>query len=142
MATSWSLEMLMRSLRVCKGYDSKKVRLHMRFTYYAYSVRHTSITWTAPLVTRYDSGADYGRAAHLRGSEYGADSGSVRDAGWHCSSCFRTYDQFVSKIRGFSHVEYGSDPRYYSREHIRNVVRNSLDLFDRRLEMQMRPSRC
>lgn len=127
---------VLQGLRVCEGYNPGKVRLAMRFTYYAYSVLHApdgggGSTWTASIVHRFDPRRNYTDAADLRGDGYGGNTGKIRDAGWHCTFCFRTYQQFVSKIRGFSHVEYGANLHFSTREHIVESVRKGLDIFDR-----------
>lgn len=119
-------------LRACQGYSTVgKARLEMRFAYYAYSVRHASIKWTGAIAARYHNTTVYSDGSELRGSGYGGDSVMVHDAGWHCSSCLRTYAQFVSKLRGFSHVREGSNPLFLSREHLVRVIRTNSDLFDR-----------
>jgi beta-1,4-mannosyl-glycoprotein beta-1,4-N-acetylglucosaminyltransferase len=118
---------VMRALRSCNGYNAHKVRLGMQFSYYAYSFQHAN-EWTGAAMTEYAPvvGMD---AAKLR--EAGGETLVVRKAGWHCSSCFPTFEQFRNKIRGFSHVEFGRNPHMYDREHIRTVVSKGLDLFDR-----------
>ena len=122
---------VVHALRACQGYPAGKLGLSMRFTYYAYSVlsqTHGGI-WKAAIALTYDNSSNYD--LNIRDPNAFTESGVVLDAGWHCSSCFRTYHQYVSKIRGFSHVEYGANATMYSRDHVVSRVRRSEDLFDR-----------
>ncbi|GAA6063288.1 hypothetical protein JCM10212_004670 [Sporobolomyces blumeae] len=53
------------------------------------------------------------------------------DSGWHCSWCFRTLGEFVTKAKGYSHVDrLGSRPTALLRpERIQHTICHGLDMF-------------
>ncbi|GAA6012494.1 hypothetical protein JCM11491_004350 [Sporobolomyces phaffii] len=53
------------------------------------------------------------------------------DSGWHCSWCFRTIAEFITKAQGYSHVDrLGSRPAALLRPHrIQETICKGLDMF-------------
>jgi beta-1,4-mannosyl-glycoprotein beta-1,4-N-acetylglucosaminyltransferase len=52
------------------------------------------------------------------------------NAGWHCSSCFATIEDVLTKMKSFSHVPLNSKP-FRDRARIVDRVSKGLDLWDR-----------
>ncbi|CAL1697134.1 unnamed protein product [Somion occarium] len=56
---------------------------------------------------------------------------ALADAGWHCSFCFRTLDEFVLKMKGYSHSDrIGGDVSLLSHERIQRVICEGKDIFN------------
>lgn len=59
---------------------------------------------------------------------YDLETTDVRNAGWHCSSCFATTDQFPNKVSSFFHM-WVNHASYRNRTRIAEHVRNGKDLW-------------
>jgi beta-1,4-mannosyl-glycoprotein beta-1,4-N-acetylglucosaminyltransferase len=54
----------------------------------------------------------------------------MRDAGWHCSSCFSTLEGLRGKMAGFSHTPWNTEINRDAKTMVARV-RNGEDLFGR-----------
>ncbi|EPS57508.1 hypothetical protein M569_17309, partial [Genlisea aurea] len=108
-------------LRWCDGIPPV---LHLRLKNYLYSFefRLDDKSWRAA-VHVYRSGET--RYAHFRQSDV-----LLVDAGWHCSFCFRRIEEFVFKMRAYSHVDRVRFSRFLNRGRIQRVICDGADLFD------------
>ncbi|CCO32139.1 beta-1,4-mannosyl-glycoprotein beta-1,4-N-acetylglucosaminyltransferase [Rhizoctonia solani AG-1 IB] len=53
------------------------------------------------------------------------------DAGWHCSFCFKTIEEFVTKMRGYSHADrIGGDMSLLDPKRIQETVCSGRDIFN------------
>ncbi len=64
---------------------------------------------------------------------------AIADAAWHCSFCFKTFEDFVHKIESFSHQEYNRAV-FKTRAHLHPRICDGRDLFDRWPEQYTYPS--
>lgn len=116
-----------------------RLTLRSRFYYYSFQWLHVGEEWAHPQATVY-RGNDTIRPADLRNGEgnYAGknkltlqfDKDDLHNASWHCSTCFATIDEVVTKMNSFSHQGWNL-PEYRERAHIVNAFRNGLDLFNR-----------
>ncbi|KAH8835041.1 glycosyltransferase family 17 protein [Flagelloscypha sp. PMI_526] len=54
----------------------------------------------------------------------------LADAGWHCSFCFRTVDEYVLKMQGYSHSDrLAGNANLLERERIQKVICEGKDIF-------------
>ena len=58
------------------------------------------------------------------------DRADLANAGWHCSSCFATMDELLTKMKSFSHAGLNRE-EYRDRKRIAERVREGRDLWDR-----------
>lgn len=117
------------------------IRLTLRsaFYYYSFQFVHRGSEWPHPQATVY-RGNDTIRPADLRNGEgsYGGrnkvtlewDKADLWNSSWHCSTCFSTLEETITKMDSFSHQGWNK-PEFHAREHVVNCVRNGLDLFNR-----------
>lgn len=54
----------------------------------------------------------------------------LADAGWHCSFCFRTLEEFVFKMRAYSHADRVKRASFLDAERIQRIICEGDDLFD------------
>jgi len=52
------------------------------------------------------------------------------NASWHCTTCFQTVAELITKIEYFSHQEY-NEPQFKDPDEIVRRVRNGIDVFER-----------
>jgi beta-1,4-mannosyl-glycoprotein beta-1,4-N-acetylglucosaminyltransferase len=123
-------------LRNCKY--PRRVTLHSRFHYYSFQWLHQGAEWAHPQVTIYEGDKTI-RPANLRNGEGGnifqlqLDKADLWNAAWHCSFCFATLEEMVTKMSSFSHMGL-NQPEFRDPAGIVRRVRNGLDLFDREEE--------
>ena len=117
---------VLQYLKSCSGYDGKSVLFDLDIFYYSYSTKlrknHLGVFYPRAHVVDDESLVD---ANQLRGS---TPTLKVPNAGWHCSNCFSTMAELRRKVESYSHQEFNL-PRYKTKEHLINVVRNGLDWF-------------
>ncbi|XP_039125325.1 uncharacterized protein LOC120261477 [Dioscorea cayenensis subsp. rotundata] len=108
-------------LRWC---DDIPEKLHLQLRNYLYSFEFflDDKSWRAS-VHRYRSGKT--RYAHYRQSDE-----LLADSGWHCSFCFRRIDEFIFKMKAYSHVDRVRFKYYLKPSRIQNVICHGADLFD------------
>ncbi|KAJ7244188.1 glycosyltransferase family 17 protein [Mycena haematopus] len=81
-------------LRTCDFGES----IHLQLRNYLYSFE-----WLVGLTSWRASVHVWGASTYYR---HGQSSDTLlADAGWHCSYCFRTIPEYVTKMRGFSHAD-------------------------------------
>lgn len=123
-------------LRNCKY--PRRLTIRSRFYYYSFQWLHRGKEWAHPQATIYE-GEKTIRPANLRNGDGGniiqtqLDKADLWNAAWHCSSCFATLEEIVTKMSSFSHVEL-NQPQFREPAEIVRRVRNGLDLFDRQGE--------
>lgn len=54
----------------------------------------------------------------------------LADAGWHCSFCFRSIEEFVFKMKAYSHADRVRSSSYLEHSRIQKVICQGDDLFD------------
>ncbi|XP_057496219.1 uncharacterized protein LOC130781156 [Actinidia eriantha] len=98
--------------------------LHLRLKNYLYSFEFLvdNNSWRAS-VHRYESGKT--RYAHYRQSDL-----ILADSGWHCSFCFRNINEFVFKMKAYSHFDRVRFSRFLNHRRIQKVICKGADLFD------------
>jgi beta-1,4-mannosyl-glycoprotein beta-1,4-N-acetylglucosaminyltransferase len=115
----------LRILRNCQF--PERTSLWSRFYYYSFQWLHIGEEWHSPQATYYQ-GKDTIKPHDLRAS---SKTWNLRNASWHCSSCFSTIAELSTKIESFSHREF-DQPQFKEAAEIVRRVRNGLDLFDRK----------
>jgi len=120
-------------LRTCDF--PRRLTLRSRFYYYSFQFLHRGEEWKHPQATYYQ-GARTILPVNLRNGD-GApqplaylEKGELRNAAWHCSSCYETIEGFLRKLSSFSHVWMNQDV-FRDRDRIAQRVRNGKDLWDR-----------
>lgn len=108
-------------LRWCDGIPD---RVHLQLKNYLYSFEFylDDKSWRAS-VHRYQAGKT--RYAHYRQTDL-----LLADSGWHCSFCFRHINDFLFKMKAYSHVDRIRFAYYLNRKRIQEVICKGADLFD------------
>ncbi|KAG0481334.1 hypothetical protein HPP92_012192 [Vanilla planifolia] len=108
-------------LRWCDGYPPV---LHLELRQYLYSFEFPVDfgSWRATANLFQQGNTAY---RHSRRSD-----ALLADAGWHCSFCFRRIDDFVFKMRAYSHADRVRKTSFLDRERIQSIVCEGGDLFD------------
>lgn len=120
----------------------KRVTLRSRFYYYGFQWLHRGEEWAHPQATTYQGGNTI-LPADLRNGEGGNgllawwDKADLWNAGWHCSSCFKTVDEVLNKMASFSHTGLNQEV-FRDRMRIVDRVRKGKDLWDREGEVYER----
>ncbi|KAG0649006.1 Beta-1 [Hyphodiscus hymeniophilus] len=112
----------LKTLRNCDF--PKEVTLHTKMFYYGFQWLKRD-DWPHPQATFYNN-EDTVLPDDLRGS----DGAQLYNAGWHCSYCFPTLEEMISKIKSFSHTELDRE-EFTDRDKIVQRVRAGKDMFDR-----------
>lgn len=121
-------------LRACRY--PRRLTLRSRFYYYSFQFLHRGPEWAHPQATYFEGMAATVRPTNLRNGDGGVgpliylDKADLWNAGWHCSSCFRTMEEMLNKMRSFSHT-WMNDAEYRDRPRIADRVRRGKDLWDR-----------
>ncbi|TPX71383.1 beta-1,4-mannosyl-glycoprotein 4-beta-N-acetylglucosaminyltransferase [Spizellomyces sp. 'palustris'] len=106
----------------CTGIPSP---LHLQLRSYIYSFEfpygNGMDSWRAQL-HRYEPSSTYYR--HSRASDF-----LLIDAGWHCSFCFRTINDFVFKMTAYSHSDRVKHEGLLDETRIQNVICEGSDIF-------------
>ncbi|KAJ3302575.1 hypothetical protein HDU76_005498 [Blyttiomyces sp. JEL0837] len=128
---------VLRSLQKCQ--EIPHAVLQLAFYYYAFQFRNipTGYWDQYPRILRFDPKTDSKApdAQDIRVAP--ADEfPKVLEAGWHCSFCFKNFQEIVVKVKAYSHTEH-NQAKYFQREHFLKTIRQGLDLFDR-TDNQMR----
>ncbi|OAQ99917.1 hypothetical protein LLEC1_04724 [Akanthomyces lecanii] len=120
-------------LRTCNF--PRRLTLASKFYYYSFQFLHTGPEWQHPQATFYQGWRTI-KPTNLRNGDGGLpwfreqEKGVLNNAGWHCSSCFATIEQFLNKIASFSHG-WMNDEEYRDRDKIANAIRHGKDVWDR-----------
>ncbi|KAI1180579.1 glycosyltransferase family 17 protein [Nemania sp. FL0916] len=113
----------------------RRLTLRSHFYYYSFQFMHQGTQWAHPQATYYQGWRTI-LPVNLRNSDGGLqplirlETGNLWSAGWHCSTCFSTIDEVLTKLSSFSHVWMNQDV-YRDRDRIADRVRNGKDLWDR-----------
>ena len=121
----------------------RRVTLRSRFYYYGFQWMHRGDEWKHPQATIYEGPRDTILPANLRNGEGGNrilawwDKVDLWNSGWHCSSCFETIEDLLTKMSSFSHTGLNRE-EYRDRTRIVDRVRKGRDLWDREGEIYQR----
>lgn len=113
----------------------RRLTLASKFYYYSFQFLHTGPEWQHPQATYYE-GSRTLKPTNLRNGDGGfalfrsREKGVLSNAGWHCSSCFATVEQFLNKISSFSHGWMNGE-QYRDKDRIAAAVREGRDLWER-----------
>jgi len=113
----------------------RRLTLASKFYYYSFQFLHTGPEWPHPQATYYEESRTL-KPTNLRNGDggfapfRGREKGVLNNAGWHCSSCFATMEQFLNKISSFSHGWMNAE-QYRDRDRIAAAVREGRDLWER-----------
>ncbi|UNI21852.1 Beta-1,4-mannosyl-glycoprotein 4-beta-N-acetylglucosaminyltransferase [Purpureocillium takamizusanense] len=120
-------------LRSCNYH--RRLTLASKFYYYSFQFLHTGPEWQHPQATYYE-GSRTLKPTNLRNGDggfapfRGREKGVLNNAGWHCSSCFATIEQFLNKMASFSHGWMNAEP-YRDKDRIAAAVREGRDVWER-----------
>ncbi|KAI1328260.1 glycosyltransferase family 17 protein [Xylariaceae sp. FL0255] len=120
-------------LRACEF--PRRLTLRSHFYYYSFQYLHKGTQWSHPQATYYQGWRTI-LPVNLRNSDGGLpplislEKGNLWSAGWHCSTCFSTIEEVLTKMASFSHVSLNQDI-YRDRDRIADHVRSGQDLWDR-----------
>lgn len=124
-------------LRECQ--TSRRLSLRSQFFYYSFQWRHIGLQWELPKATTF-GGFEKGQTilpADLRNGEGGNrlawwwEKDELWNAGWHCSTCFKTLREVLGKMGSFSHTSLNQEA-FRNPSRIVDRVRNGMDLWDRK----------
>ncbi|KAI6365960.1 hypothetical protein MCOR25_005194 [Pyricularia grisea] len=125
----------LRLLRACAF--PRRLTLRSRFYYYSFEFLHRGPEWAHPQATTYAGSVDATiKPTNLRNGDGGPapliyfDKDDLWNAGWHCSSCYATMGEVLTKMASFSHVSLNQD-FFRDRNRIADRVREGLDLWSR-----------
>ncbi|KAJ3334778.1 hypothetical protein HDU91_002529, partial [Kappamyces sp. JEL0680] len=102
----------------CQGIPTP-VHLQLRNYMYSFEFLLDRDSWRAKAV-QYPFHYGHGRASDL----------ILADAGWHCSWCFKTLQDFRFKMEGYSHADRVHFAEILDLERIQSVICEGSDIFD------------
>jgi beta-1,4-mannosyl-glycoprotein beta-1,4-N-acetylglucosaminyltransferase len=115
----------------------RRLTLRSKFYYYGFQWLHRGEEWAHPQATTYRGPDDTVLPQELRAGSHGInrlkhmdERGDLWNAAWHCSSCFSTVEELLTKMSSFSHVELNTD-KFREESAIVDRVRHGKDLWDR-----------
>ncbi|KAI2622883.1 glycosyltransferase family 17 protein [Hypomontagnella submonticulosa] len=120
-------------LKSCKF--PRRLTLRSHFYYYSFQYLHKGTQWAHPQATYYQGWRTI-LPVNLRNSDGGLqpliklEKGDLWSAAWHCSTCFSTVDEVLTKLSSFSHIWLNQEV-FRDRNRIADHVRNGKDLWDR-----------
>lgn len=120
----------------------RRLTLSSKFYYYSFQFLHTGPEWQHPQATYYQGHRTL-KPTNLRNGDGGfrpfrfLERDVLTNAGWHCSSCFPTIDQFLNKMASFSH-RWMNHEEYRDRDKIAAAVREGKDLWGREQDQFVR----
>ncbi|KAK4521670.1 uncharacterized protein ATC70_004202 [Mucor velutinosus] len=105
----------------CEGVPEK---LHLQLRNYMYSFEFfvDSSSWRAHVV-KYTAGHTFYTHGQIT-------EDLLSDAGWHCSFCFRTIQEFQFKMKSYSHSDRVSNGGLLSTDRIQKTICDGTDIFD------------
>ncbi|KAK0667191.1 family 17 putative glycosyltransferase [Cercophora samala] len=119
----------------------RRLTLSSRFYYYSFQYLHIGPEWPHPQATYYQ-GSNTLLPNDLRIGDgpwwrkY-FEMGRLKNAAWHCSSCFETMGEMLTKMRSFSHAGMNQGV-FRDRHRMVERVRKGKDLWDREGEEYQR----
>lgn len=127
-----------RTLRACAF--PRRLTLSSRFYYYSFQWLHRGPEWPHPQATFYQGMLKTLRPNDLRIADGGMwpfrewEKGVLRNASWHCSSCFETVGELLGKMAAFSHTSMNAK-KFRDERRIVDYIRKGKDLWDRKGEV-------
>jgi beta-1,4-mannosyl-glycoprotein beta-1,4-N-acetylglucosaminyltransferase len=121
-------------LRACAF--PRRLTLGSRFYYYSFQFLHRGEEWPHPQATFYQGASRTLLPSNLRNGDGGfrplrfLERANLGNAAWHCSSCFDTIQEMLTKMASFSHTSLNHE-YFRDRDRIADHVRGGLDLWDR-----------
>ncbi|KAL9552689.1 hypothetical protein MBANPS3_003647 [Mucor bainieri] len=105
----------------CEGVPEK---LHLQLRNYMYSFEFyvDSSSWRAHVV-KYNAGNTFYTHGQIT-------EDLLSDAGWHCSFCFRTIQEFQFKMKSYSHSDRVSNDGLLTADRIQKTICDGTDIFD------------
>jgi beta-1,4-mannosyl-glycoprotein beta-1,4-N-acetylglucosaminyltransferase len=116
-----------------------RLTLRSQFYYYGFQWLHRGPQWAHGQATIYKGDGTI-LPADLRNGEGGNiiktwwDKVDLWNAGWHCSTCFESIDEVLTKMDSFSHIALNQE-QFRDRKRIVDKIRQGLDLWDREGEI-------
>lgn len=113
----------------------RRLTLRSSFYYYSFQYMHKGTQWAHPQATYYQGWRTI-LPTNLRNSDGGLqplvrlETGNLWSAGWHCSTCFSTIGEVLTKMASFSHT-WMNHEMFRDRDRIADRVRTGKDLWDR-----------
>ena len=112
----------LKTLRNCDF--PAEVTLHSKMFYYGFQWQKR-LDWEHPQATFYNNEETI-LPSDLRYSK----GAQLYNAAWHCSYCFSTVEEMITKIQSFSHQELNT-AEFTDRDKLVRRVRAGMDMFDR-----------
>lgn len=104
----------------------ERTGMESKFFLYSFNWHRTDSQWFHPQATYWQGEKTIlPESLRMTQTEY-----EFMDAAWHCTTCFSSVKELVTKVRSFSHQEW-NQPEFTDPEAIVNRVRNGIDVFDR-----------
>lgn len=104
----------------------ERTGMESKFFLYSFNLHRTDSQWFHPQATFWQGEKTIlPESLRMTETEY-----EFLDAAWHCTTCFSSVKELVTKVRSFSHQEW-NQPEFTDPEAIVNRVRNGIDVFDR-----------
>ncbi|KAK6064925.1 glycosyltransferase family 17 protein [Seiridium cupressi] len=116
----------------------RRLNLRSHFYYYSFQFLHAGEQWKHPQATYYQGWRTI-LPVNLRNSDGGLqpliklETADLWDSGWHCSSCFSTIEELLTKMSSFSH-QWMNQEVYRDRDRIAEHIRMGKDIWDRKSE--------
>ncbi|KAK0729105.1 glycosyltransferase family 17-domain-containing protein [Apiosordaria backusii] len=120
-------------LRQC--HFPRRLTLSSRFYYYSFQFLHKGKEWPHPQATFYQGLANTILPNDLRIGDGPwpkklFERETLRNAAWHCSSCFETMEEMLVKMKSFAHVSMNQEG-FRDKKRMVERVREGRDLWDR-----------
>ncbi|GJJ75837.1 beta-1,4-mannosyl-glycoprotein beta-1,4-N-acetylglucosaminyltransferase [Entomortierella parvispora] len=106
--------------KYCEG-TPDSVHMHLNNYIYSYEYPNRDRSWRSS-VNRWKRGES--RYNHGQNSKF-----ILSDAGWHCSFCFRTIDEFRFKMLAYSHADRVRTKKLLETESIQKAICDGTDLW-------------
>ncbi|KAK4171853.1 glycosyltransferase family 17-domain-containing protein [Triangularia setosa] len=113
----------------------RRLTLSSRFYYYSFQFLHVGPEWPHPQATYYQGSKKTILPNDLRIGDgvwpfKWFEMGKLGNAAWHCSSCFETMGEMLTKMKSFAHVSMNQEG-FRDRGRMVERVREGKDLWDR-----------
>jgi beta-1,4-mannosyl-glycoprotein beta-1,4-N-acetylglucosaminyltransferase len=120
----------------------RRLNLRSNFYYYSFQWLHNGTQWSHPQATYYQGWRTI-LPTNLRNGDGNLplfvrwETANLWNAGWHCSSCFSTVGEMLTKMSSFSHQSMNEE-RFRDKDRMAKLVRQGKDLWDREGEVYLR----
>lgn len=114
----------------------RRLTLRSRFYYYSFQYLHKGVEWSHPQATYYQGLSKTLLPNDLRIGDGGIwpfklfEKQDFWNASWHCSSCFETMEELLTKMKSFAHTSMNAE-KFRDKKRIADRVRRGKDLWDR-----------